>query len=169
MSARFTLSVARRPGASPRVSPPALPLQFIVSSPLLTPLSSPSVPAPPSAPSPLASPALLSMMANPEVMRSLVASNPALVERFLKAFFASIDFMKANKEKTTEVAARVTHQTVSAMNKTYDYEISMLETDGHFDPEAVEVIKDSFVGMGILTEKPANDLLFTTRFLPVKP
>ncbi len=101
--------------------------------------------------------------------KDLVASNPALVERFLKAFFASIDFMKANKEKTTEVAARVTHQTVSAMNKTYDYEISMLETDGHFDPEAVEVIKDSFVGMGILTEKPANDLLFTTRFLPVKP
>jgi hypothetical protein len=55
------------------------------------------------------------------------------------------------------------------MDKTYDYEISMLETDGHFDPEAVAVLKDSFVGMGILTEKPADDQLFTTKFLPVKP
>ena len=101
--------------------------------------------------------------------KQLVADNPALVERFLKGFFASITFMKANKEKTTEIASRVLKQTPAVMNRTWDYEISMLETDGHFDPEAVEVLKDSFVGMGILTEKPANDQLFTTKFVPVKP
>jgi NitT/TauT family transport system substrate-binding protein len=101
--------------------------------------------------------------------KQLVADNPELVERFLKGFFASIAFMKANKDKTTEIASRTLKQSPAVMSRTWDYEISMLESDGHFDPEAVEVIKDSFVGMGILTEKPANDQLFTTRFLPVKP
>jgi ABC-type nitrate/sulfonate/bicarbonate transport system substrate-binding protein len=101
--------------------------------------------------------------------KQLVADKPELVERFLKGFFASIAFMKANKEKTTEIATRVLKQSPAVMNRTYDYEISMLESDGHFDPQAVEVIKESFVGMGILTEKPANDQLFTTRFVPVKP
>ncbi len=101
--------------------------------------------------------------------KQLVTEKPDVVERFLKGFFASIAFMKANKEKTTEIATRVLHQSPAVMNRTYDYEISMLESDGHFDPQAVEVIKDSFVGMGILTEKPANDQLFTTKFLPVKP
>ena len=101
--------------------------------------------------------------------KQLVADNPELVDRFLKSFFASIAFMKTNKEKTTETASRTLKQSPAVMNRTWDYEISMLESDGHFDPEAVEVIKESFVGMGILTEKPANDQLFTTRFLPVKP
>jgi len=101
--------------------------------------------------------------------KQLVADKPELVERFLKGFFASIAFMKANKAKTTEIASGVLKQDAAVMNRTWDYEISMLETDGHFDPEAVEVIKDSFVGMGILSEKPSNDQLFTTRFVPVKP
>ncbi len=101
--------------------------------------------------------------------KQLIADNPALVDRFLKGFFASIAFMKANKAKTTEIASRVLQQSPAVMNRTWDYEISMLEDDGHFDPQAIDVLKESFVGMGILTEKPANDQLFTTRFLPVKP
>ncbi len=101
--------------------------------------------------------------------KQLVADNPDEVNRFLKGFFATIAFMKANKEKTTEIASRVLKQSPAVMNRTWDYEISMLEDDGHFDPQAVDVLKESFVGMGILTEKPADDQLFTTRFLPVKP
>jgi NitT/TauT family transport system substrate-binding protein len=101
--------------------------------------------------------------------KQLVAEKPELIDRFLKGFFASIAFMKANKEKTTEIATRILHQSPNVMSRTWDYEISMLETDGHFDPEAVAVLKESFIGMGILTEKPRDDQLFTTQFLPVKP
>jgi ABC-type nitrate/sulfonate/bicarbonate transport system substrate-binding protein len=99
----------------------------------------------------------------------LIANNPDLVRRFLKSFFGSIAFMKANKEKTSEVAEQVLHQSPAVASKTYDYEISMLETDGHFDPEAVGVLKDSFVDMKILASKPADDQLFTTKFIPVTP
>jgi ABC-type nitrate/sulfonate/bicarbonate transport system substrate-binding protein len=101
--------------------------------------------------------------------KDLIADKPDVVTRFLKGFFATIAFEKANKAKTTEIAMQVLHQSKAVMDRTYDYEISMFEDDGHFDPAAVEVIKDSFVGMGILDHKPPNDQLFTTKFVPVKP
>jgi ABC-type nitrate/sulfonate/bicarbonate transport system substrate-binding protein len=101
--------------------------------------------------------------------KDVIADNPDVVSRFLKGFFATIAFEKANKAKTTEIAMQVLHQSKAVMDRTYDYEISMFEDDGHFDPAAVEVIKDSFVGMGILDQKPPNDQLFTTKFVPVKP
>ena len=101
--------------------------------------------------------------------KDMIADKPDVVSRFLKGFFATIAFEKANKEKTTEIAMQVLHQSKAVMDRTYDYEISMFEDDGRFDPAAVEVIKDSFVGMGILDHKPPNDELFTTKFLPVKP
>ena len=91
------------------------------------------------------------------------------LERFLKGFYASVAFMKANRDKTIEISSKVMNMCPAVITKTYDYEISMLEDDGHFDPEAVAVIKDSLVGMGLLAEKPTDDQLFTTKFLPVKP
>ncbi len=101
--------------------------------------------------------------------QSLVASNPDLVRRFLQGFFASIAFMKANKEKTTAIAMRVLDRSATSMNKTYDDEIAMLEDDGNFDPKAIEVLKQSFVDMNILTTKPSDDQILTTAFVPVKP
>jgi ABC-type nitrate/sulfonate/bicarbonate transport system substrate-binding protein len=101
--------------------------------------------------------------------KALVTGNPALVERFLKGFFASIAFMKQNKAKVVALAERVLHQSPDVASHTYDYEIKMLETDGRFDPQAVAVIKRSFVEMGTLPKEPASSALFTTRFVPVKP
>jgi ABC-type nitrate/sulfonate/bicarbonate transport system substrate-binding protein len=101
--------------------------------------------------------------------KQLVDANPDLVERFLKGVFASIAFMKANRDKTTEIATRILQQSPAVMKRTYDTEISMFEDDGRFDPAAVAVLKQSFVEMGMLTGKPADEQLFTTRFLPVKP
>ena len=101
--------------------------------------------------------------------RELVEKNPDLVNRFLKGFFASIAFMKANKEKTSEIAVKELHETPTVARRTWDYEISMLETDGHFDPAAVEVLKESWLELGMLDKKPTDDQLFTTKFLPVKP
>ena len=99
----------------------------------------------------------------------LIAEEPDRVARFLKGYFAAIAFMKANKAKTTAIAMGLLHQTEAVMNRAYDEEIGMLMDDGQFDPEAVAVLKQSFVDMGILTELPRDDQILTTRFLPVKP
>lgn len=103
------------------------------------------------------------------VHKDILQANPALIERFLKGFFASIAFMKTNKEKVSEIAQRVLRQSPGVANRSYDYEMSMLQTDGRFDPQAVETLKQSFVEMGTLDKKPGDDELFTMRFVPVRP
>ncbi len=99
----------------------------------------------------------------------LVEKNPGLVRRFLKGFFASIAYMKAHKSETDALAESVLGETPEVASKIYDYEIPMLSADGTFDPKAIGVLKQSFVEMGTLDRAPADNQLFTTEFVPVKP
>ena len=99
----------------------------------------------------------------------LIDHNPDLVARFLKGFFASIHYMKAHKDETTQIAVRELHSSPEIMNRVYDELASWLEDDGHIDPQAVEVLKASYIDLGILDKKPSDDELLTRRFVPVKP
>ena len=90
-------------------------------------------------------------------------------ERFLKGFFAGIAFMKTHKAETTAIAVRELHSTPEIMNKIYDDLAPWLEKDGRFDPQAIEVLKASYLDLGILDHKPSDDQMFTPRFVPVKP
>lgn len=101
--------------------------------------------------------------------KQLVATNPGLVARFLKGFFASMRFAEANKAATVAFLAPLLNEKPSVLDKVYDRETPMLIDDGHFDPKAVAVLKDSFIDMGILKTKPADDQLFTRQFTPVTP
>jgi len=101
--------------------------------------------------------------------KELVDKNPDLVERFLKGFFAGIAFLKTHKEKTTEIAVRELHNTPAIMNRIYDDLSGWLESDGRFDPEALEVLKASFVELGMLDKKPNDEDFLTKKFVPVKP
>jgi len=101
--------------------------------------------------------------------KALVATAPNLVARFLKGFFAGIAFMKTNKKETSELAQFVLQQSARVVEQDYDFEIGMFIDDGRFDPDAVAALKQSYIDMGTLKEKPADDVLFTTQFLPVKP
>jgi ABC-type nitrate/sulfonate/bicarbonate transport system substrate-binding protein len=101
--------------------------------------------------------------------KSLVAGNAPLVERFLKGFFAAIAFMKSHRDETSALAERVLHQSPTVVREDYDFEIGMLIDDGRFDPQAVAALKQSYVDMGTLASTPADDVLFTTQFVPVKP
>jgi NitT/TauT family transport system substrate-binding protein len=103
------------------------------------------------------------------VRKPLLDENPALVDRFLKGFFASIAFMKANKEKTSEIASQALHIDRAIADRVYDEQIGMLETDGHIDPQAIALMKDSFLEMGMLQTKPNDDQIIDARFLPVTP
>jgi ABC-type nitrate/sulfonate/bicarbonate transport system substrate-binding protein len=101
--------------------------------------------------------------------KDLVKDKPELVHKFVNGFFATIAFMKKNREKTIDITAAVLHQDKATMGRVYDYEISMFSDTGTFDPEALKTIKDSLVEMGLLPEKPRDDQLFTTAFVPAKP
>jgi ABC-type nitrate/sulfonate/bicarbonate transport system substrate-binding protein len=101
--------------------------------------------------------------------KELAANDPDVVTRFLKGTFAAIRFMKANREKAVEIVAKILHQSPSSLTRAVDWQDSAIEDDGHFDPEAIEILKQSFVDMGTLDAKPTNNQLFTTRFVPVEP
>jgi NitT/TauT family transport system substrate-binding protein len=101
--------------------------------------------------------------------KALVATAPSVVRRFLNGFFEAIAFMKTHKAETAELAQFVLQQSASVVNKDYDFEIGMFIDDGRFDPQAVAALKQSYIEMGTLKEKPADDVLFTTQFLPVQP
>jgi NitT/TauT family transport system substrate-binding protein len=104
-----------------------------------------------------------------EAQKSLVEKKPDLVERFLKAYFTAIAFIKTHKDIDVAIASKVLGSSLNVESRTYDAQVSMLLDDGRFDPAALDVIKDSFIEMGQLSERPRTDQLLTTRFLPVKP
>jgi len=100
--------------------------------------------------------------------KDFVAQSPDVAERYLKGMFATIAFMRANKAKSVEIASKVMHLDPSILARVYDIEIGAFSTDGHFDPKAVDLVKQSFIDMGRLTEKPRDDQILTTKFVPVK-
>jgi ABC-type nitrate/sulfonate/bicarbonate transport system substrate-binding protein len=100
--------------------------------------------------------------------KSLVASNPGLVTRFLRGFFDAIAFVKTHKEETSIVAERVLQQSLGLARKVFDLEVGMFSDDGRFDPRAVATLKQSFIDMKTLPSAPADVDLFTTQFVPVE-
>jgi ABC-type nitrate/sulfonate/bicarbonate transport system substrate-binding protein len=100
--------------------------------------------------------------------QSFIKDHPDQVRLFLKGIFEAVAFMRANRERTIAISSAVMHMSPAVIAKTYDYEISMMLDDGNFDPTAVQVLKDSFVAMGLLPTAPTDDQLFTRDFVPVK-
>lgn len=98
----------------------------------------------------------------------LIAKKPVLVERFLRGWFKTIAFMRANEERTVEITAKVLNLDPAVISRVYDEQIKIFTSDGQFDPKALAVIRQSLVEMGILQQVPDDAVMFTTRFLPVK-
>jgi NitT/TauT family transport system substrate-binding protein len=98
----------------------------------------------------------------------LIANKPDVVERFLRAWFETIAYMRANKERTVEITAKVLNLDKAVLGRVYDEQIKIFTADGRFDPKALAVIRQSLVEMGILQRVPDDSVMFTTRFLPVK-
>jgi len=97
---------------------------------------------------------------------ALVQQNPELVRRFLAGWFETIVFMKRNKAKTVEIAAKATGYLPQVIARTYDDLMSDLSTDGRFKPEAIETLRASFIDMKTLEGPVEMEKLFTTTFLP---
>jgi NitT/TauT family transport system substrate-binding protein len=101
--------------------------------------------------------------------KAFIAEHPDVLARFLKGFFAAVKVMKTDKPATSDTAIRILHSDPSIADRTYDAEVGMLIDDGHFDPQAIELIKQSWVELGMLDTVPSNDQFMTTKFVPVTP
>jgi len=95
----------------------------------------------------------------------LIDKNPDLIKRFLAGWFETIAWIKANKDKSVEISARVLKLDKHVVSRAYDIEIAMMQDNGRFDPEAIKVIKSSLVDMHILDAEPTDAQMFTTKFV----
>ena len=102
------------------------------------------------------------------VRDDVIAKRPEAVRAFLKGWFETIAFMKANKDKSVEITSKVLNLSPAVISRAYDEQIPIFSTDGTFDPKAVTALKQSFIEMGLLKEIPDDKVMFTTQFVPVK-
>jgi len=97
--------------------------------------------------------------------QDMIDKKPDVVKRFLAGWFETVAYVKANKAKSVEIAARVLKSTPEIIGRAYDEQISMMQDNGKFDPDAIALIKKSLVEMEILEKAPPDDKMFTTKFV----
>jgi ABC-type nitrate/sulfonate/bicarbonate transport system substrate-binding protein len=98
---------------------------------------------------------------------AMIAQHPDEVRRFLKAWFATIDWMQANKAETVKIdmaSDNITDPEIA--NGTYERVMPMFSRDGHFDPAALKIASQAMVELGLLDKEPDLKPLYTEEFLP---
>jgi len=98
----------------------------------------------------------------------MVGNRPELLRRFLRGWFRTVAFMKANRDFTVKSEQRTLDVRQSIIDKIYDAQMAGFSTDGAWDPEAIDVIRASLKELGILPAVPDAKALYTDKFVPVR-
>jgi NitT/TauT family transport system substrate-binding protein len=99
--------------------------------------------------------------------RAFIDKDPDAVRGFLAAWFETVAYMRRNKDKTVEISSRVMGVSPAIASKVYDELMPAFSWDGRYNPKALEVLRRSYVDMGILPIAPDMSQLVTERFLPI--
>jgi NitT/TauT family transport system substrate-binding protein len=97
---------------------------------------------------------------------ALLARDPDAVRRFLAAWLETIAFMRANRAETDRISAQVMGVSEHLADRTYEEVMPVLSTDGCFDPKALDVLRRSYVEIGLLDKEPDMSKLYTEKYLP---
>jgi NitT/TauT family transport system substrate-binding protein len=98
----------------------------------------------------------------------LIATRPDAIRGFLKGWFETIAFMRANKAETVTIAAGVIDKDADIVGRTYDEVMPMYSDDGRFKASALAVLAKSFVELNTLPAEPDMSKLYTEAFLPAR-
>ncbi len=96
----------------------------------------------------------------------IIRDNPDALRRFLKAWFETIAFMRANKAEAVDIARSVTQLSRTVESQEYDLVMPMFSVDGRFEAAGLKTIRSSFVELGVLDREPDMSTLYTEAFLP---
>ena len=98
----------------------------------------------------------------------MVEKRPELLRRFLRGWFKTVAFMKANRDFTVKSEQRTLDVRQSVVEKIYDAQMAGFSPDGAWDPAAIDVIRSSLKELGILPTVPDAKALYTDKFVPVR-
>ncbi|HWE72435.1 MAG TPA: ABC transporter substrate-binding protein [Stellaceae bacterium] len=96
----------------------------------------------------------------------LVARDPALLRRFLMAWFETIAFMATNEAATVKVAQEISRLSPAIAVQTYREQMPLFSRDGRFDTKALAVVAQAIIDTGLLDKKPDMAALYTEQYLP---
>jgi NitT/TauT family transport system substrate-binding protein len=97
-----------------------------------------------------------------------IAEKPEALRNFLKGWFDTIHFMRANKAESVDIAKDVIQKDADITARTYDMLMPMFSDDGKFNPKAMVVLAKSYVELKVLPSEPDPKALVDERFLPGK-
>jgi ABC-type nitrate/sulfonate/bicarbonate transport system substrate-binding protein len=98
----------------------------------------------------------------------MIDKRPDLLRRFLRGWFRTIAFMRANKDFTVQSEAKTLDISPGVVAKVYDAQMPSFSADGAWDPKAIEVIRHSLKELGILPDVPDAKAIYNDKFVPVK-
>ena len=98
----------------------------------------------------------------------IIANRPELLRRFLRGWFKTIAFMRANKDFTVKSETKTVEVRESVASRVYDTQIGSFSSDGAWDPVAIDVIRNSLKELGILDHVPDAKSIYNDQFVPVK-
>jgi len=98
----------------------------------------------------------------------MIEKRPELLRRFLRGWFKTVAFMKANKDFAVKSGAKVVQVRESIVSKVYDTQMAHFSLDGAWDPAAIDVLRNSFKDLGILDFVPEARVIYNDKFVPVK-
>jgi NitT/TauT family transport system substrate-binding protein len=96
----------------------------------------------------------------------IIAGNPDLVRRFLAGWLETVEYMRANRTETIELAHKITELPLNVQEEEFDKVMPMMSGDLRFNDKAMAVLLDSFIELEILETKPDPKTLYTEAFLP---
>lgn len=96
----------------------------------------------------------------------LIADDPDLLRRFLKAWFATIAYMNAHETETVATAEDVSMLSPPVARTIYREQMPLFSRDGRFPPQAVAVVGRSIVETGIVDHPVDMTALYTEKYLP---
>jgi NitT/TauT family transport system substrate-binding protein len=98
----------------------------------------------------------------------MIEKRPDLLRRFLRGWFKTVAFMRANREFTVKSEQRTIDVKRSVIEKIYDAQIAGFSADGAWDPEAIDVIRASLKELGTLPTVPDAKAIYNDKFVPVR-
>ncbi len=98
----------------------------------------------------------------------MIERRPELLKRFLRGWFKTIAFMRADKDLAVQSEARTIDIKPAIAARIYDAQIGGFSTDGAFNPAAIEVIRHSLKELGILNAVPDAKAIYNNKFVPVR-
>jgi len=98
----------------------------------------------------------------------IIEKRPELLRRFLRGWFKTVAFMKANKDFVVKSSAKVVQVRESIVSRVYDSQMGSFSLDGAWDPVAIDVLRNSFKELGILDFVPEAKTIYNDKFVPVR-